>query len=119
MSAFRMYVRVVSTILTPAEITDRLGVTPDEAHAMGSRRRPEMPPRPHTTWVRNADVPEPKARPEDLGPVLLQWGDQFASALGKLTEDGRTEVSLAIVQEVRDIESRDEKGIFLSPELIT
>ncbi|MEV6674291.1 hypothetical protein [Streptomyces sp. NPDC051162] len=52
-------------------------------------------------------------------PVVLQWGDRFASALGQLSGSGEAEVSLVIVQKVRDIESGDEKGIFFGVGLIT
>ncbi|MEU5428990.1 DUF4279 domain-containing protein [Streptomyces olivoreticuli] len=119
MSAFRMYIRVVSDSLTPEEITVRLDVEPDVAHAIGSRRRPESPQRSHTTWVREAKAAMDNPRPENLEPVVLQWGDRFASALEQLSNSGEAEVSLVIVQRVRDIESSDEKGIFFGVGLIT
>ncbi|MEU2873448.1 DUF4279 domain-containing protein [Streptomyces olivoreticuli] len=119
MNAFRMYIRVVSDSLTPEEITGCLGVEPDEAHAIGSRRRPESPPRSHTTWVREAKAAMDNPRPEDLEPVVLQWGDRFASALGQLSSGGEVEVSLVIVQRFRDLESSEEKGIFFGVDLIT
>ncbi|WP_405805991.1 DUF4279 domain-containing protein [Streptomyces sp. NBC_00210] len=117
MSVFRMYVRVVSGTLTPEDITERLGVRPDEAHAVGSRRRPEHPPRAFTSWIRHAEAPVPEARPEDLEPVVLGWGPGFATALGELAGNG-AEVSLVIVQRIEDIESTAAKGIFLGPRLI-
>ncbi|MER7662721.1 MULTISPECIES: DUF4279 domain-containing protein [unclassified Streptomyces] len=117
MSAFRMYVRVVSATLTPEEISDRLGAQPDEAHAVGSRRRPEHPPRAFTSWMRHATVATPAARPEDLEPVVLGWGHEFARALGQLADAGG-DVSLVIVQRIDDHENTAAKGIFLGEPLI-
>ncbi|MFJ5118399.1 DUF4279 domain-containing protein [Kitasatospora sp. NPDC088548] len=118
MSAFRIYLRVVSSSLQLEEISSRLGTTPDESTSIGSRRRPESPPRSHTTWVRRAEVSGVDARPEDLEPVILGWGKDFSSALGRLVTSTDAVVSLEIVQQIRDIESGREKGIFLGADLI-
>ncbi|MET9413995.1 DUF4279 domain-containing protein [Streptomyces klenkii] len=116
--SFRMYIRVVSDALMPVDISNLLGVDPDEAHAIGSRKRPEYPPRSHTSWIREVESPVPGARPEDFTPVLLSWGDDFATALRGLTGREAATVSLVIVQEIRDIDSSAEKGIFLGAGLL-
>lgn len=119
MTAFRAYLRVVSSIMQPDSMTERIGVRPDSATEIGSRRRPESPPRQHATWERHVVVPGRAAvRPEDFEPVILGWGSAFAEALGDLNRTTDVEVSLVIVQEIRDIESSEEKGIFLSPALM-
>ncbi|MQA97895.1 MAG: DUF4279 domain-containing protein [Streptosporangiales bacterium] len=119
MSAFRIYLRVVSSRLPPEEISDRLGTEPDSAYAVGSRRRPQARPRNHTSWMRHATAPGTPERPEDLEPVILGWGMDFASAVGDLVESGDATAMLEIVQEIRDLEDVQAKGIFLSEELIT
>ncbi|WP_100350997.1 DUF4279 domain-containing protein [Luteimicrobium subarcticum] len=118
MSAFRSYLRVVSSTLDPDDISDRLASPPDEATARGSRKRPELPPRTTTTWTRNVTAPVEDARPEDFEPVILAWGPEFARALGSLVTAGDAFVALELVQEIRDLDSSREKGIFLSPELL-
>ncbi|MFE5217958.1 MULTISPECIES: DUF4279 domain-containing protein [unclassified Streptomyces] len=118
MSAFRMYLRVVSESLRPEQISARLETGPDEATAIGSRRRPQSPPRAHTTWIRHASAGDGPGRPEDLEPVVLGWGPQFAAALGQLAASGDAEVSLVIVQELTDPEDPQQKGIWLSATLL-
>ncbi|MEU3281425.1 DUF4279 domain-containing protein [Streptomyces antibioticus] len=118
MSAFRMYLRVVSESLQPDQISARLQTGPDEATAIGSRRRPESPPRPHATWIRRASAGDGPGRPEDLEPVILGWGVQFAAALGRLAASGDAEVSLVIVQELTDPEDPQQKGIGLGAALL-
>lgn len=119
MSTFRVYLRVVSSSLQPEDITMRLGMEPDESSPIGSRRRPGSPPRSHSTWIRRAEVPDDDPRPEDLEPVILSWGTDFSAALGRLAQTTDAVVSLEIVQQIRDIESVREKGIFLGPDLIS
>jgi hypothetical protein len=58
------------------------------------------------------------ARPEDLEPVILGWGLDFARALGRLVESGEAFVSLEIVQQIRNLDSGIEKGIFLGADLM-
>ncbi|MFJ4674074.1 DUF4279 domain-containing protein [Kitasatospora purpeofusca] len=118
MSAFRIYLRVVSSTLQPEEISARLDVEPDESMSIGSRRRPESPPRSDATWIRRAEVESPDARPEDLEPVILGWGLDFAKAIGSLVESGVAFASLEIVQQIRDIDNGREKGIFLGSDLM-
>ena len=118
-SAFRVYLRVVSPSLQPDEISRRLGIDPDESMAVGSQRRPELPPRPHTTWIRRAETSRVDARPEHVEPVILDWGQDFACALGKLAESSDAAVSLVIIQEINDIDNEMEKGIFLGAQLIS
>ncbi|UXY32022.1 DUF4279 domain-containing protein [Streptomyces sp. HUAS TT20] len=118
MSAFRMYLRVVSESLQPEEISARLGTGPDESTAIGSRRRPQSPPRAHATWIRHASATGGPARPEDLEPVVLGWEPEFASALGRLAGSGDADVSLVVVQELTDPEDPQQKGIFLSAALL-
>src|SRR5690349_15213927 len=101
MSTFHMYLRVVSSSLQPREISTRLGVEPDEAMPIGSRRRPESPPRAHATWIRHVEAAGADARPEDLEPIVVSWGLDFAEALGRLVESGEAVVSLEIVQQIR------------------
>jgi hypothetical protein len=117
-SAFRCYLRVVSSDLQPEEISARLGTAPDEATSIGSRRRAESPPRLHATWIRRAETADLDARPEDLEPVIIGWGLDFARALGALVRSSDAVVSLEIVQRIRDLDSGREKGIFLGPDLI-
>ncbi|WP_189940260.1 DUF4279 domain-containing protein [Streptomyces aurantiogriseus] len=120
MKAFWMYLRVVSESLQPEEISRRLGVDPDESTAIGSRRHAGSPPRSHASWVRRADRPgQAGARPEDLEPVILGWGLDFAHALGQLVASGEAVVSLEIVQEIRDLDDSQQKGIFLGAELMS
>jgi hypothetical protein len=45
-------------------------------------------------------------------------GDDFAAALDQLAERTDVEISLEIVQEIRDIEDRQAKGVFLSRDFI-
>jgi hypothetical protein len=118
MGAFRCYLRVVSTDLQPDEITEALGVAPDEATAKGSIRRGGTL-RQFTSWKRYVTVTaEAGGRPEDFEPVILGWGDQFAQALGALAQNPSVDVSLELVQEIRDIESAQEKGIYFGPDLM-
>ncbi|MFE6866297.1 DUF4279 domain-containing protein [Kitasatospora sp. NPDC057692] len=113
-----MYLRVISSTLQPEEISERLGTDPDESTSIGSRRRPESPPRPFATWIRHAKAAGPGERPEDLEPAVLAWGLEFAGALGRLVESGDASASLEIVQQIRDIDNRQEKGIFLGVDLM-
>ncbi|MGE7383892.1 DUF4279 domain-containing protein [Streptomyces sp. NPDC004126] len=112
-----MHLRVVSESLQPAEISKRLGAEPDEATLIGSRRHPQSPPRSHSTWIRHAAT-GPGARPEDLEPVVLGWGPDLAAALRQLVGSGKATVSLEIVQEIRDLDDPQQKGIFLGPNLL-
>ncbi|MBN0047110.1 DUF4279 domain-containing protein [Streptomyces actuosus] len=114
MSAFRVYLRVVSETLQPEEISRRLGRDPDESTMIGSRRRPQSPLRSHSTWIRHAG----RARPEDLEPVILSWGPAFAASLGRLADSGEAAVRLEIVQEIRDLDDPQQKGICLGADLL-
>ncbi|MFE0387648.1 DUF4279 domain-containing protein [Streptomyces bungoensis] len=113
-----MYLRVVSESLPPEQISARLGTGPDEATAIGSRRRPQSPPRAHATWIRHVPAPAGPGRPEDLEPVILGWGPAFAAALGRLVAAGEADVSLVVVQELTDPEDPQQKGVFLSAALL-
>ncbi|MFJ8162527.1 DUF4279 domain-containing protein [Streptomyces sp. NPDC096136] len=115
MSAFRIYLRVVSETLQPEAVSRHLGVEPDESTSIGSRRRPQSPPRSHSTWIRRAG----RARPEDLEPVILAWGQDFAESLGRLAVSDDAAVCLQIVQEIRDPDDPQQMGIFLSPALLS
>ncbi|MGW3356526.1 DUF4279 domain-containing protein [Streptomyces bungoensis] len=66
-----MYLRVVGESLQPEQISARLGTGPDEATEIGSRRRPQSPPRTHATWIRHVPAATGPGRPEDLEPVIL------------------------------------------------
>ncbi|MCX5340793.1 DUF4279 domain-containing protein [Streptomyces atratus] len=113
-----MYVRVISKTLQPGEIDVRLGVCADESYALGSRKHPQSRPFGHTGWKRHAVAPEPGARPEDLEPIALGWGEQFARSLGALTDSGDAEVALVLVQSVEDLDDEMSKGIVLSARLV-
>lgn len=117
MTAFRMYLRIVSATLQPEEISQRLGVDPDESERIGNRRHPQSPKFVESRWIRRARTPGNGARPEDLAPVVVHWGMEFALSVGQLVRSGEASASLEIVQEIRDLDSAEEKGIFLSPEL--
>ncbi|WP_406329440.1 DUF4279 domain-containing protein [Streptomyces sp. NBC_00203] len=119
MSAFRMYLRVVSQSLQPEEISKRLGAEPDESASIGSRRHPQSPPRSHATWIRHAGPAGGCARPEELEPVVVGWGWELAGALGRLVGSGEAVVSLEIVQEIRDLDDPQQKGIFLGADLLS
>ncbi len=110
--------RVVSSVMQPEEITEQLGVEPDEANAIGSRRRWTSPPRTHTTWMRHTKPSSEGARPEDLAPQVLAWGEDFAKALGRLVDSTDAVVYLELVQEVTDLEDPNQKGIWLTHDLI-
>ncbi|MEV8374076.1 DUF4279 domain-containing protein [Kribbella sp. NPDC056861] len=112
MNAFKMYLRVTSRVLLPDEISERLGVEPDTARPIGSTWRPEAPPRPHTSWVRNVETTHPNPRPEDLEPMVLGWGQEFAQALGQLVDTTDATVALDIVQDVNDRKDPQQVGIF-------
>ncbi|WP_406723514.1 DUF4279 domain-containing protein [Streptomyces sp. GD-15H] len=112
MSAFRMYLRVVSQALPPEEISQRLGAEPDESTSLGSRRHPQSPPRVHATWIRRVGAADGCARPEELEPVVVGWGPELAAALGRLADSGEAAVSLEIVQEIRDLHDPQQKGIW-------
>lgn len=118
MSAFRVSLRVLSTRLPPEEITRRLGAEPDDAYAAGSRRRPQTPPRDHSSWVRRAAAPATPGRLEDVEPVVLGWGTEFARAVGALVGSGDATATLDIVQDIEDLDDPQAKGIFLGEELI-
>ncbi|MFE2516748.1 DUF4279 domain-containing protein [Streptomyces mirabilis] len=118
MNAFRMYLRVVSESLQPEEISSRLGTGPDEATAIGSRRRPQSPPRAHANWIRHVSAANGPGRPEDLEPMVLGWGPEFAAALGRLAGSGGADVSLVVVQELTDPEDPRQKGVFLGAPLL-
>ncbi|MGI5171399.1 DUF4279 domain-containing protein [Spirillospora sp. CA-253888] len=111
-----MYLRLVSETLSVADISGRLGVEPDRAWERGSKRRPGSPPRDHTLWARDAEVPGSSPRPEDLESVVLGWGETFARAVGDLANEEDVTVSLEIVQEIRDLDDPLAKGIALRPE---
>ncbi|WP_426569614.1 DUF4279 domain-containing protein [Streptomyces canus] len=113
-----MYLRVVSQALQPEEISKRLGAEPDESTSIGSRKHPQSPPRSHATWIRRVGAAEGCARPEDLEPVVIGWGSDFADALGRLADSGEAAVSLEIVQEIRDLDDPQQKGIFLGADLV-
>ena len=115
MTAFQMYLRLVSETLLPQDITDRLGVPADESYGIGSRRRPETPPRKHSLWVRRAG----DGRPEDIEPAVLDWGMDFARAVGTLTASTDVVASLVIVQRVTDVDDPLQKGVFLSATLLS
>ncbi|MCX4546354.1 DUF4279 domain-containing protein [Streptomyces sp. NBC_01565] len=114
MSAFRVYLRVVSESLRPEEISERLGGRPDESTMIGSRRHPQSPPRSHSTWIREAG----RARPEDVEPVILSWGPEFAAALGRLAGSDEASVCLQIVQTIHDPDDPQQRGITLTPPLL-
>ncbi|GAB3654729.1 hypothetical protein GCM10027589_13620 [Actinocorallia lasiicapitis] len=114
MTAFRVYLRVVSGSMRPEEITRSLGVEPDEEAALGTLRRPGGAPRGHTTWIRKAGA----ARPEECESRILAWGEHFAQSLRRLVGETDATVTLEIVQEIRDLEDSRQKGIFLSSALI-
>ena len=114
-----MYLRVVSSSLQPDEISERVGVQADESMSMGTRRRPESPPRRETTWIRRVEVADDDARPEQLEPVIIGWGLDFAHALGRLVDSGEVVVFLEIVQEIIDLDDAQAKGIFVGAELMT
>ncbi|MFD5814189.1 DUF4279 domain-containing protein [Streptomyces sp. NPDC127038] len=118
MSAFRMYLRVVSEALQPHEISARLGCEADEATAIGSRRCPQSAPRKHATWIRHVRAPGESGPPEDLEPVVLAWGAEFAAALGRLADSKEADVSLVVVQEITAPEDPQQKGIFLRAALL-
>ncbi|MGW4607140.1 DUF4279 domain-containing protein [Streptomyces lannensis] len=113
-----MYLRVVSQSLQPEEISKRLGAEPDESTSIGSRKRPQSPPRSHATWIRRVGAAEGCARPEDLESVVVGWGLDFAGSLGRLAESEEAVVSLEIVQEIRDLDDPQQKGIFLGADLL-
>ncbi|MCA2182095.1 DUF4279 domain-containing protein [Nonomuraea glycinis] len=113
-----MYLRVVSESLQPEEITRSLGAEPDESTSIGSRWRPQSPPRSRATWIRHAGAVGGGARPEDLEPVVLGWGTDLADALGRLVDSGEVAVSLEIVQKIRDPDDPQQKGIFLGADLL-
>ncbi|MGW9131973.1 DUF4279 domain-containing protein [Streptomyces sp. NPDC055681] len=113
-----MYLRVVSESLQPEEISRRLGAQPDESTSIGSRRHPQSPPRSHATWIRRAGAAGGCARPEELEPVVVGWGLDLADALGRLADSGEAAVSLEIVQEIRDLDDPQQKGIFLGADLL-
>ncbi|WP_328863752.1 DUF4279 domain-containing protein [Streptomyces virginiae] len=119
MSAFRIYLRVVSESLQPEEISMKLGAEPDESTSIGSRRRPQSPPRSHATWIRRVGTTGGDARPEDMEPVVLGWGTDLAAALGRLVDSGEAAVTLGIVQEIRDLDDPQQKGIFLGADLLS
>ncbi|GGS29133.1 hypothetical protein Snoj_25350 [Streptomyces nojiriensis] len=114
-----MYLRVVSESLQPEEISKRLGAEPDESTSIGSRKRPLSAPQSHATWIRRASTTGGGARPEDLEPVILGWGTDLATALGRLVDSEEAAVTLEIVQEIRDLDDPQQKGIFLGAELLS
>ncbi|MFZ4273873.1 DUF4279 domain-containing protein [Streptomyces arboris] len=118
-TAFTLYVRVLSETISPDEIGARLGVPADESYAAGSRKHPRAMPRTHNRWVRHARSPEPGARPEDLEQIVTGWGTPFARALGTLVDSGEASVSLVLVQQVHDLDDEMALGIVLSAELVT
>ncbi|MFE5860182.1 DUF4279 domain-containing protein [Streptomyces virginiae] len=119
MSAFHIYLRVVSDSLQPEEISRKLGAEPDESTSIGSRRRPQSPARSHATWIRRVGTTGGDARPEDMEPVVLGWGTDLAAALGRLVDSGEAAVTLGIVQEIRDLDDPQQKGIFLGADLLS
>ncbi|MFF3662001.1 hypothetical protein [Streptomyces olivochromogenes] len=60
----------------------------------------------HATWIRHVSAAGGPGRPEDLEPVVLGWGPEFAAALGRLAASGDADVSLVLVQELCD----DQRG---------
>lgn len=117
-AAFRMYLRLISHTIQPDEMTARLQVDPDEVAAMGSRRRPASPPRQHATWKLHAKSESTSARTEDLELAALKWGPALAESIRKLVDSGDVDASLVIVQEIRDIDDGQQKGIALGVELL-
>lgn len=115
---FRIYLRVVSETLSPEGISARLRVRPDSSAAKGSRTRPEYPVRASTSWTREISDGRSNARPEELEPVVLGWGMEFAQDLGKLVLETDAVVALVVVQEFDDLEDGRSKGISMSADLI-
>jgi hypothetical protein len=120
MGAFRVYLRVVSSVMMPEQITEWLGAEPDETSAIGGVRwgRPKLPRREHTTWMRHTKPESEDARPEDLLPQILAWGEDFAKALGRLVDSTDAVVFLEVVQEVTDLEDTNQKGFGFDSEMI-
>ncbi len=89
--------------------------------SIGSRRRPQFPPRSHASWVRHAGEAgnRRRARPEELEPVVVGWGPDLAAALGRLVDSGAASVFLAIVQEISDLDDPQQKGIGLGADLVS
>jgi len=115
---FRMYLRVVSFSLSQDEIANALNLGSDSTESTGGQRHSEGTPRAHTTWTKNIIPAGVDGRPEEFEGVVLGWGDSFSARLADLVENESAEVSLEIVQEIQDIESSREKGIFLSSNLL-
>ncbi|ONI88669.1 hypothetical protein ALI144C_06500 [Actinosynnema sp. ALI-1.44] len=111
---FWIYLRVVSDSLPPEEITSALAVEPDWAHAKGSKRHPHATPRAFTTWAREVTGGRRDEHPMEFGGVITGWGMPFAKALAGLADRGEATAGLTIVQEVRDIDSPQQKGLWLT-----
>ncbi len=112
--AFQVYLRVVSTELDPSQISDRLGHQPDKAQARGEEIMGHA--RAHSTWT--LTIQPGLVRPEDAEGAILAWEDGFKDELRSLVDNHNCAVSLAIVQEISDLDDPESKGIFLSHPLL-
>lgn len=114
---FRADVRIVSETHTAADITQVLGVRPDDTRAVGDARFSWSPPAGVHTWVRHVNSGESCPRFEDLAEGIQGWGADLAHKLGTLSRQG-LEVQLSVVQDIADPNDPMEKGITMSAALI-
>ncbi|MGW1881293.1 hypothetical protein [Streptomyces sp. NPDC001970] len=51
--------------------------------------------------------------------MVVGWGPDLAGALGRLVDSGEAAVSLEILQEIRDLDDPQQKGIILGADLLS
>jgi hypothetical protein len=90
------YLGLTSEVLTPPEITARVGMEPDEERPKASRRRLPPVPRVHL-WKVRAAVAEP-SRIDVLLEALVDRLDGHAEAIGRLVANGEARATIHVVR---------------------
>lgn len=90
------YVGVWSETLTPAMITERLGLVADETREKGARREDPPVPRKHS-WRLNSDLPHEERIDAHLERLLERLAPA-SDAIKALTVSGLADVSLQFVR---------------------
>jgi hypothetical protein len=101
-----MCLRVVSEVLSLDEISGCLGGHPNGRTRSGR------------AWPRGAGAPGTPGWTGDLAADVLTWGIGFAESVGRLTATSDAAATPVIIQEIRDLDDTQAKGVWLAPDLV-
>jgi hypothetical protein len=106
------YLGLASEVLTPREMTARVGVEPDEERPMASHRLHPPVPKLHL-WRIRPTITQP-ARVDALLESLVGRLDLHASAIGKLVASGNARATIHVVRYLDaddgELEAHDDVG---------